>query len=186
MITLRQFIDAFGRCTSHGWLTCEEALLLVSWAELTKGPLVEIGSYQGRSAMLLAQLPADEGGLVHRLLYCIDPWDDAFSTDLNGDAIFSRFKANVASIPSAVVLPIRTRVEDWQPIPVEFVYLDGDHSPNGTRAQVKKALGCDPKVIAIHDVNDSGGGVQVQRAAVELLGPWKERLGSLAVWSLRP
>lgn len=189
-MTTREFLDAFNRCTSHGWLTCEEALLLVTYAECTEGPIVEIGSYMGRSATLLGQLKGPPAVMVSdglfkkitpRVLYCIDPWDSKFSSDQPAEYYFERFTENTAGLN---VIPVRMRVEDWEPIPAGFVYLDGDHSYRGTVAQVEKALACTPAYIAVHDVNDHGAGSEVKRAATEILGPWKERLDKLAVWEV--
>jgi hypothetical protein len=183
MMSLREFIDAFTRCTPRGWLDWGEGLLLADFAGRTKGPLVEVGSYYGRSAMLLAQLPAEDG-LRKRRLYCVDPWDDEFDSDARGNDIYDAFCANLATIPQSRVSPVRCRVEDWEPVATEFVYLDGDHSFEGTRRQIQKAQECRPKIIAVHDVNDAGQGAEVKRAAVELLGPWTERIDRLAVWVL--
>lgn len=170
-MTTREFIDAFSRVTSHGWLTWEEGLLLVDYAERTRGPIVEVGSYMGRSAMLL--------GSLGRRLYCVDPWDNAFSSDYPGDEVLRRFKENVRGLD---VIPVRCRVEDWEPVPAEFVYLDGDHAYSGSFAQAKQALRCRPVYVAAHDVGDSGGGLDVRRAMVEVFGTPRERLGRLAVW----
>lgn len=188
-MTIKDFLIKFNRCTAQGWLTQEEALLLVNYAEKTEGPMVEVGSYFGRSAMLLAQLEDTEfiSGSTHRRLLCIDPWDDQFSTDHNGDWIFKAFQENVQRLNKLVpidVVPLRMRIEDWTPDrSYEFVYLDGSHTYLGTRSQIEKALLCTPKIIAIHDVNDSGEGAEVKRASLEMLGPWKERMGRLAVWN---
>lgn len=185
-MTTRHFLDAFQKCTSHGWLDWDEALLLVAYADATRGPIVEVGSYQGRSAMLLGQLfVPDYSPCLYRQIHCVDPWANGFHSEISGDDLFARFKDHIREIPGLQITPHRMRVEDWTPIPSEFVYLDGDHSYEGTVVQIKKALECKPVYIAIHDVNDSGEGKNVKRAAEELLGPWKERLSKLAVWKLR-
>lgn len=192
-MTIDQFNELFGRITSHGWLTLDEAMLLVSAAEGTRGPMVEVGSYMGRSAMLLGQLmeeyaePCQSGQRWLkrvRPLYCVDPWDDHFSSDMPGQDIYTRFLENIHSLPNggANITPVRCKVEDWQAIPAGFVYLDGDHTYKGTLAQIHKAKQCLPEVIAIHDVNDGGQGNEVKRAAVLMLGPWYKRQGALAIW----
>lgn len=170
------FDVAFERCTSHGWLTKPEAELLVRAAQDTSGDIVEVGCYQGRSAMLLAQLG--------RTLHCVDPWDD--SNDMKGDAVLAKFLENMNRIrPHRLTYQIYPyRVEDWTPVPAGFVYLDGDHTYKGTKAQVLKALECRPQAIAAHDVNDSGGGLEVKEAMLETLGPWNERVERLAIWRL--
>lgn len=192
-MTVTEFRKAWAGLPSNGWLDLEEALLLVEAAEMTSGPMVEIGTYYGRSAVLLAQLK-DEGpdefgcSKLPRTLYCVDPWEDCgefkFGPNVTGDEVFEAFLNNIKGLP---IIYVRTRVEDWVPPPVlfEFWYLDGDHTYQGTRRQINTALANGARVIAVHDVNDDGGGVVVKRACLELLGPWKERVGHLAVWELK-
>lgn len=177
-MTVREFLDAFGRCTSEGWLTWEEAALLVAAASETRGTLVEFGSYMGRSAMLLAQLG--------RPLVCVDPWGDDCNDSMSGDAVLRQFTVNVArlGLPEGSVAWRRCRVEDWRPMAAGFVYCDGDHSREGTLAQIDKALACQPQAVAIHDIDERGGGAVVREAALERLGPWDERAGRLCVWRL--
>lgn len=182
---IREFLDKFTQATSDGWLEWDEALLLAAYAELTRGPLVEVGSYAGRSAMLLAQLPDHAYRDRYRRLYCVDPWADGFNDTLTGDDVFRMFAVNMAKISGADVVPVRARVEDTEPIPAEFVYLDGDHTYAGTKYQIEWALRCQPRFVAVHDVDDEGDGRDVKLAITKLLGPWKERIGRLAVWEVR-
>lgn len=172
---MKDFDAAFARITSHGWLTKEEGRLLVKYAEKTSGPIVEVGSYLGRSAMLLGQLG--------RVVYCIDPWDDSFDSELTGNEIYNRFLSNICTLEIDVV-PVRLRVEEWVPIPAEFVYLDGDHTKEGTHSQITVALSCRPVFIAIHDISDGGEGVAIRDVALERLGEWTERVERLAVWEI--
>lgn len=172
------FADVFDRLPSHGWLTRDEADLLWRAASAASGPFLEIGSYHGRSAVLLGNLAATRE--TH--LYCVDPWDDTFTTDLPGAEIYRRFLANVEGLPIVVC---RCRVENWRECPeVGLAYLDGDHSYEGTRLQLRKAIRCRAGVIAVHDVNDDGQGAEIKRACLEMLGPWRERVGRLAVWAV--
>lgn len=187
LISEKQFDQMYSVITEHGWLTKEEARLLVGVANDTSGPMVEVGSYQGRSAMLLSQLKDKDGR--YRLLYCIDPWDNHFHSELNGGEIHERFLTNICSLPhkGRTVVPLRKKVENWNLAPYldtcQFVYLDGDHTYEGTLVQVSKALMCHPKIIAIHDVNDDGEGVWVKKAALHIFQrEWDKRVGSLAVW----
>lgn len=179
-MTRKEFDELFETVTSNGWLTREEGWLLVSSADQTEGSIVEVGSYQGRSAKLLASLKDEFGN--PRLLKCVDPWDDRFHSDLKGEEIYQRFCANV---PFPNVLHYRMRVEDWHPAPAGFVYLDGDHTYEGTVTQCRKALACQPQMIAAHDVSNSGGGMEVARAAYEILGGLTNLVETLAVWDLR-
>ncbi len=181
-MTVTEFRKAFASLPD-GWLTEDEALLLVDYASRTTGRIVEFGNYLGRSACLLGRLYDDPhwtADTEYRAVQCVDPWGDFGLPQLTGNEVFSRFKSAVVDLPNVVIF--RGRVEDWEPAPAGFVYCDGDHSYEGTLAQVRKALACDPQVIAAHDVNDTGGGVHVKRACLELLGPWTERVGRLAVW----
>ncbi len=179
-MTLLEYIKAYDIITSHGWLHFDEGALLIGVADKTEGSIVEVGCYQGRSAMLLAQL--------ERPLHCVDPWDDSFSTDYKGDRVLELFLSNMKGLavkmgprfPSVIVA--REKVEDWKPVEAGFVYLDGDHTYKGTKAQIEKALACHPQAIAIHDCNDRGEGANVKRAALELLGPYCQRMGAMAVW----
>ena len=175
-MTLLDFLEKYRHCTHDGWLTCEEALLLVHYAERTQGPLVEVGSYMGRSAMLLGQLG--------RPLYCVDPWADGFHDTLTGDEVYRHFQENIGKVPDHKIVPTRARVEDAEPIPAGFVYLDGDHTCDGTARQVEWALRCGPQVIAVHDVDDKGDGRLVKESAVKLLGPWARLVDRLAVWEI--
>lgn len=164
----------------QGWLTEIEALLLVDWAGRTTGLIVEIGSYYGRSTALLASLPGQ------RIVQVVDPWADCgdfkYGPGVTGDEVYNSFLMTCNFLP---VIATRCRVEEWNPCPAGFVYCDGDHTYAGTRTQIEKALACNPMIIAAHDVNDTGGGVDVKRACLELLGPWTERVERLAVWDLR-
>lgn len=189
----KAFLEAYSKLTPDGWLSISEALLLVTYAEETEGPIIEVGSYQGRSAMLFAQLPDRRTGkydhatgkYATREVYCVDPWGDDFSTDLSGKQIFYRFRQNMRRI-RARYYAVPLRVEAWHDdVKSEFVYLDGDHSYQGTLNQIDKALQCNPKYIAVHDVNDDGEGVLVKQAALAKLGHWQERIERVAVWSIK-
>lgn len=178
-MTEAEFRAAFDRLTPHGWLSEPEARLLVKAAEETTGDIVEIGSYMGRSAMLLACLG--------RTLWCVDPWADGFHSELTGDQVYGRFIVNVSRLPPAALKLVKTcrmGIENWLPVPAGIVYCDGDHSYQGTRNQIFKAKACAPTRIAVHDVNDDGEGAEIKRACLELLGPWHERVERLAVWRL--
>ena len=174
-----------------GWLSKEEAKLLWKWVNLVDGSVLEVGCYKGRSTILLAA--------TGRAVCTVDPFNNFDSDDPGGMRIYREFYANVLErgvsiavtgegddgpAPSGVTL-WRQRIEDWTPRPIGFAYLDGDHTFDGTVAQVKDALACGASVIAAHDVNDRGEGREVKRACLKLLGPWADRVERLAVWDRR-
>lgn len=161
----------------QGWLSREEAEFLYEHAWLTTGDILEVGSHRGRSTVLLASL----GRIVH----AVDPWSGFDSDDPDGEKTFREFADNLVERGITNVKPVRLHVEEWQPQPCGFCYLDGDHCYQGTLEQIETAMLCNPQAVAIHDVNDSGEGMKVKRAAVELLGQWGDRVERLAVWRLR-
>lgn len=167
----------FDSLPANGWLTREEAELLWRAANTTEGAILEVGSYYGRSTCLLAALG--------RLVYAVDPFDHFDSDDPSGDKVSAAFQENLSARQISNVILYRQRIEDWEPKPAGFAYLDGDHTYWGTVAQIQKARLCNPSAIAIHDIAESGDGYEVKRAAEYELGPWTERAGVLAVWKLR-
>lgn len=174
---MKTFLEAYDVIPGNGWLSEAEARTMWEFASSCQGPILEVGCHQGRSTVLLAQLG--------RPVYAVDPYLDDFDSTLSGNDRMNLFLQNVHGRGLENVFLFRQRVEDWSVKPVGFAFLDGDHSYQGTLAQVKKAVGCHPDVIAVHDVNDSGGGKAVKEAALEVLGRWSVRVGSLAIWDYR-
>lgn len=177
-MTAKELVAIFDNLP-QGWLSLSEAVLLVHWAEQTDGPILEVGSYYGRSAVLLSHV---------REVLCIDPWQDCgefvYGPGVTGDEVYEAFKQNVFNHP---VSWFRDTIEKVRLPPWSFMfwYLDGDHSYQGTLNQIDRALSHLPKIIAVHDVNDTGGGAEIKRACIERLGPWTERVERLAIWDRR-
>lgn len=199
MTTSKRFEDVYPTLPGTGWLSEVEARLLWDSVNRTEGPILEVGCYHGRSSVLLAS--------TGRPLYCVDPFEGFNSDDPDGRITERAWAQNIYSKRCGPIYPVplddptsamsealnfrlpsvylfRQRVEDWEVKPVSFAYLDGDHTYSGTVNQIEKAKLCNPKVVAVHDVNDSGGGVEVKRACLELLGQWETRVERLAVWTL--
>jgi predicted O-methyltransferase YrrM len=97
---------------------------------------VEIGSFEGRGSLLIAQLLCKHEASK---LYCIDPLDDDY---VKGDERMAflnracegqraRFYNNVKNVPSIVLLEgtSDTTIPHIADGSVDFVYIDGDHSP---------------------------------------------------------
>lgn len=169
MLTIEQI---FPTLPAQGWLDKDEATLLLAFAALTHGDILEVGSYAGRSAIALAHL----GRTVH----CVDD----FSEDEPDGSVERHFYENTAPFPNIILH--RMRVEVWAPRPVGFAYLDGDHTYEGTKHQIEKALACGPACVAMHDVNNTGQGAEVMRAALEMLGDWIIRSGKMAIFHAPP
>ena len=169
------FDEVYETLPGNGWLSRSEAELLYRSAKAATGYILEVGCFEGRSTVLLASLG--------RPVYAVDPFD-GFHSELSGDEICRRFTVNLVSRGIHNVHLYHYKVEDKElELPrMGFAYLDGDHTYYGTRLQIGKAKLCGAKVIAIHDVNDSGDGANIKRAALEMLGPWDERVERLAVW----
>jgi len=103
----------------------EELALLAKYAA-TARVAAEIGSFQGVSAAIIAAAMPPGG-----LLYCIDPWlpMNAFNPLL---AIFQRHvrRKNV-SHKIQVLRGSSREMADRIPAPLDFMFIDGDHSSAG-------------------------------------------------------
>lgn len=174
---MNSFDEVYETLPSNGWLSKDEAYLLWKWANVVSGAILEIGSYQGRSTVLLAA--------ADRMVYAVDPFD-GFCEEHSGDEICKCFRDNLSERKIYNVVSYRQKIEDWNIRPVGFAYLDGDHTPQGTRNQIEVAVKCGAEIIAIHDVNDSGDGKLIKEVALQMLGNWTERVERLAVWDRRP
>ena len=129
-----------------GWTRGQEAVALARASQVLPdgAVVVEIGSFLGCSAVLLAGARKLQGsGKVH----CIDPFDasgDSFSTPIyndirnsSGDSLRKRFDENIR----------RAGLSDWVEVhegygsavaaawmaPIDLLFLDGDQSRDGAR-----------------------------------------------------
>lgn len=168
------FDEVYSTLPGNGWLSESEARLLWKCCECSDGPILEVGCHKGRSTVLLASFG--------RTVWCVDPFD-RFSDSESGESIRNEFLHNIVERCISVVLKRMKIEEAASELPmVGLAYLDGDHTYDGTVNQIRAAIGCSANIIAIHDVNDSGGGLEVKRAALDELGAWDERVERLAVW----
>lgn len=72
----------------HGWSPIDQLFTLSTLAHATshlKGDIVEVGSWFGRSALVLGAAARDTHGLVH----CIDPFPDRTDWTQNADGSYS-------------------------------------------------------------------------------------------------
>ncbi len=130
-----------------GWTRGEEAvaLALASQSLPQAAVVVEIGSFLGRSAVLLAGARKLQGS---GKVYCVDPFDasgDAFSASVyqalrsgKGRSLRERFDANIrrAGLTDWVEV-CQGRAEevvgDWNQ-PIDLLFLDGDQSFGGAQS----------------------------------------------------
>lgn len=172
----REFQRVYETLPGNGWLTEEEAQLL--WVSAVgKCKVLEVGCHHGRSTVLLAKA----AGFV----YAVDPFAGFDSDDPTGEIAYNAFRKNLEERGINNVHLIQCRIEEWKLRKVDMAYLDGDHTPEGTAAQINIAKLCNASTIAIHDVNDSGDGRLIKECALEMLGFWDQRVGRLAVWDFK-
>lgn len=171
------FEQVYEQIPGSGWLSRNEAEFLWNLASVLPGPILEVGCYHGRSTCLLASFG--------RPVYAVDPFSGFDKDDPTGKSTLEAFMANITGRKLHNVKVYVMPVESWEPRPVELAYLDGDHTYAGTVEQLLAAQRAGARVIAVHDVNDSGEGRKVKEACVDMLGPWTERLERIAVWRLR-
>lgn len=120
--------------TDTGWRSvygymgcCFQKEFLYNLGFHTKGHALEIGSFQGLSAVLIG-LGMKHGFKGH--LTCVDPWED-FAGHVN---TFESFQSNIEGFDlQRWVTPERFRSQDYEPFKsLEWVYIDGDHTTGGT------------------------------------------------------
>lgn len=165
----------------QGWLSEAEARLLWEWVAPCPpdGLILEVGCYRGRSSVLLAS--------TGRFLHAVDPFAGFDSDDVSG-AVTKRLWERAMVERGFVNYTLHCQgIEDFNPFGFAywFAHLDGDHTYQGTQVQIAQALRAGVKRISVHDVNDTGGGVEVKRACLEQLGPWARRVERLAVWEVK-
>jgi hypothetical protein len=131
-----------------GWIRGEQAmaLALASFALPCVPVVVQIGSFFGSAAVLLAGARKAKGSGT---VYCVDPFDcsgDEFSvphykrilTEAGGGALRDHFEQNLrrAGLDDWVTV-LQGRAEDiarrWTE-PIDMLALNGDQSPAGARA----------------------------------------------------
>jgi predicted O-methyltransferase YrrM len=110
-----------------GWLTRDQARLLWDSAAAVPvgGTVLEIGSHQGRSTVVLARAARDRGARV----VAVDPF--VAGRLFGGAATRARFEDNVAragvgDVVELVARPSTALRPDWT-APVDLLYVDGKH-----------------------------------------------------------
>jgi glycosyltransferase involved in cell wall biosynthesis len=136
----------------------DDAEVLYSYAVNAKDLIVEIGSFIGKSASILAQSKPANCQLV-----CIDPWDDTKYSGrgrklLAGRKAIDVFHENMASMglsPETIKSKSVDAVSNFQDNSIDLLYIDGCHTRRGVSQDIELYY---PKVkdggiILFHDVN---------------------------------
>ena len=160
----------------EGWLTDEEIRLLFSLAQ-RGGTVVEIGSYRGRSTVVLAEgIRAAGQGVV----WAIDPHEGvAFFTPghvFSGadNAAFMRNVAPVGDVVRVINLPSGI-VGRWWSLPVDLLWIDGDHTEQGARLDwdVWTPHLREGGIVALHDTTTHPGVIALAEW-VQSAGGWEQ------------
>jgi predicted O-methyltransferase YrrM len=146
-----------------GWLTPEEGKFLYEMARQApgKGWAVELGSYCGRSANVIAQL---------RPLVCVDDWETGVEEDKkNHPDLMKEFITNTHGLPvSALRAKTTVAANGWGPGVISFLYVDAGH---GYQEVIEDLAAWCPKlapnaILVMHDVAPGWPGVM--KAAREM------------------
>jgi predicted O-methyltransferase YrrM len=172
-----------------GWLTRDQAAVLWRSARaLAPGAhIVEIGSHQGRSTVVLARAAQRVGARVT----AIDPFVEGRL--FGGPSTRDRFAANIATagVEAAVTLlaEYSTRARpDWTE-PVDLLYIDGKHDYWTFTDDLRWSAFLPPDgEILVHDCFSSVGVTSGVLAKVlpSRRYTYLDRAGSLARFRLRP
>ena len=158
----------------HAWtifthLTRRERLLLYRLAlqQPLNARILEVGSYLGASACFLAAAARERAGKVH----CVDTWQNEGMTEGLRDT-WTHFQDNLAPYASIIIAHRGRSVDVAHNFkePLDLLFLDGDHSYEGCRADVLAWL---PHLkpgglIVLHDYGWAEG---VKRVVAELIVP---------------
>ena len=162
-------------------ITSREKLALMRLArEAGGGSYVEVGSYLGASACFIAEGLARCGR--EGTLCCVDTWTNLAMSEGQADT-YARFRRNTRHLGATVVALRGLSAEvarDFEG-PVQFLFIDGDHSYEGVSADVaawfpKLAPGA---TVVFHDIGWSEGVRRVVAEQVKALPGSEGRLPNL-------
>jgi hypothetical protein len=150
-----------------GWMSIPELSWLAAQASM-HSRIYEIGSWKGRSTRALADN-------THGFVWAVDTWQGSAEhqgmADLEDDALFGAFKANVADLTNVVdirheSLMAAENVAETGPRP-DMVFIDGSHDYENVKADIQawKPLLMKDGLLCGHDYSWPG----VRQAVDELL-----------------
>ena len=146
----------------------------------------EIGCFEGKGSLLMASRLCRH---PESRLYCIDPWDDVYAKTselfntpkINSMCVgqFARFVNNTQAAPK--IIPMRG-ISDAQipelPDNLDFVYIDGDHSPDQVYQDACNVLPklCPAGIILFDDYLFSYNGVHTGEGIDRFLNEYADEL----------
>ena len=143
-------------------------LALLAACPTAEGEILEIGSFKGKSTVILAKAAAlGDGGRVHAVDPMIAPSET--DPDLKGAASsFPDFQKNIRAQGVADRIEFHQNfsyelAETWNK-PLRLLWIDGDHTYRGTKLDFDgfAAFLADGAIVAIHDVlHEFDGGIRV-------------------------
>jgi len=152
-------------------------LALLAAVPRAEGEILEIGSFKGRSTVVLAKASALIGD---EKVYAVDPMTAPSETDpdLRGAAdSLTDFRRNVESMGVADRVELNQTfsyelAKTWDK-PLRLLWIDGDHTYKGTRLDLEGFAPhlSDKGIVAMHDVlHEFDGGLRVMMEHI-LLSP---------------
>ncbi len=156
--------------TVEGFLSPNEMrfLALTAACPTAAGDVLEIGSFKGKSTVVLAKAAQLAGDAK---IYAVDPLTAPSETDpdLRGDeSSLKDFLANIERCNVADLIEFHQTfshklAETWTR-PLRFLWIDGDHTYKGTKLDFDGFAPhlADGAIVAIHDVlHEFDGGIRV-------------------------
>jgi len=158
----RLALEAVGKIP--GWLSLQEAALLYDLAVDSPGPIVEIGSYQGRSTAALS-LGSKAG--QQQTVYAIDSFLPVLQTSTGKWSNESSLQLLIANLEQAAALQLVEIIPHASEVAAKHVpncgllFVDGAHDYESVRRDLELYL---PKVqlgghVVIHDCHEADPGV---------------------------
>jgi MMP 1-O-methyltransferase len=132
-----------------GWLLDEDVLKLYELAFLATGPVLEIGTYRGRSAVVIGRALRDAGG--DRRLYSLDV--DPRELQIAARTIASYELADRVLLVRSTAARFLRRASGLAP---SLVFVDGDHTRSGVARDLRTLRAHVPAggMVLLHDYND--------------------------------
>ena len=134
----------------------EAALLYRLGRDATTGPVAEIGRFKGGSTFVFAAAMPDG----------VELWSYDFHVALRSDMPGERLDAELSDAlgryglaPKVRLLVADSRTADPPPAPIEVLFIDGDHSYEGAKADFQRwgAFVRPGGHLLFHDAVDTGG-----------------------------